>query len=372
MNTQELPNITADFLLAATTPELRAQMFVACACTNDMAGLDKLLLADDGLVARAGDNALAGACAKGHLAIVQHLHVLGVRLDSAMVWPVDVDATTAQFPLHEALSNQQWDVARWLLDNGANMAQVSLPPVNVAQGAPDLLYLMIDVGTWTLEQLKAALQLIAKNDDAESAQAVLKANLAHRLYPEAVSQHACAVMRALLESGHRPHVDKLDQHLFELEDEAAESAKAAQMRDIVLAYLHDDNHLQFDAQQLAHYRARLNTHDQRAEAAIMLTRAGEFMRSVVPLMITQNGDFMHMQDRRGFELSRILHIRGELMQVFSPLVWQGNRSAAMAFYNGMRKDLQDAFDLGAISAAFTTYHLPRGGARFKLAGGGEP
>lgn len=392
MNTQELPHVTADFLLASTSPEMREQMFVACACANDIAGLDKLMVADDTVLARAGDNALAGACAKGYLAVVQHLHAHGVRLDSAMVWPVDVDATTAQFPLHEALSNQQWDIARWLLENGASMRDIAVPLRQLLNAAPDLFAQMVQAIPYIAafkklkpdtageerrhgDELKYVLEQIAIHDHVAEARILLEQGLpAKMLYHEMMGWHAYDAIRMLYDGGYRPDVFDLDLHYYLIQEETVHVEKAKKMKALVDDITYADHHITLGEDELVHLRSKLGIHDQRAAAAIALTRGGDFINSVAPLMITVGAELLKVQDIRSFTLERILHLRGELPLILSPVVWRGDSKAALAFYHTLDQQTQAELDISAISASFTTYHLPPGRGRFKLgfAHGGTP
>lgn len=394
MNTQDLATVQADFLLVSTTPFLRNLMLIECAEKNDMTGLQKLITAEPAVVRRAGEDALAAACAKGHLDIVVRLHTIGVKVDGFFFDDNNPSVTITQYPLRCAFENNQWHVAQWLVDHGAKVMPVPRVLENMVGKTPALFALMLkelpyikayeapvdegltfDVLTYT-GALSAALDVIARNDCADYAALALHAGLSpHSMYDVAMAKHAYAILRDLYVSGYRPDADQMAAHMA-LIDAAPSSAgvQAEQVRALVQAWVHADNHLQLDpATKQGCVTALTHGYDSGAEipAALVLTRGGAFASAVAQYLPQAGMDLLLLKDRHGATLLDALMVRGELAQVFDPAIWGGDFAKAAGLHAQLPNGARKLVDLAAVSARFGRYRVGAGHSRFKLPSAGK-
>ncbi len=393
MNAQDLPTATIDFLLASTTQAQRKQMLIACADGNDIDGLQKLITAEPAIVRAAGEDALAAACAKGHLAVAQRLHALGVKVDGFLFDDSNPAVTIAQYPMHCALENSRWEVAQWLIACGAKVMHMPRVLGNMVNAAPVLFRHMLhelpyiaslekpaELRTGMDEKamadaLLAALEAIAHNEYADDAAIALQEGLpAHTLYDVAMKKHAYAILRDLYERGYRPDAAQKAAHLALLEEAGADNMRAARVRELMQAWVHADNHQVLDAQTLAHscrVLAAQSLHSaEGAQAAFALTRSGAFLRVVAPLLPQAGINLLQAQDEHGATLAEVLAVRGELAQAFDPAAWRGDFALAAAMHGQLPQHLQAQVDLGRVRSAFGRHRIGTPMPCFKLAPAG--
>ena len=388
MTAVDLPSIDIDFLLSSTTALQRGQMLITCATNNDITGLQKLITAEPAVVKRSGEDAFAAACGKGHLDAAKRLHALGVKVDGFLFDDSNPAVTIAQYPLHCAFENSQWDVAQWLLDHGAKVMHMSRVLGNMVNKTPALFRQMLkdvayiksyetpEATRTTLDEkihadaLGGALETIAYNDYTAYSAIALEEGLSPRsLYDVAMKKHAYAILRDLYVMGYRPDVDQMNAHVALMDGETREVERAERVRELVQAWVHADNHLLLDSQTLQNCRAQLSQgFDVGVDvpAALVLARGGEFSRDVAPLLPQAGIDLLLLKDCHGATLIDTLVVRGELLQVFDPAIWRGNFAQAVALHGQLPDNIQARIDLTAVSASFGRYRMGSGNARFKL------
>lgn len=394
---EQLHDLSAEFLLAQTTPGQRKELLLACAKTNDVTGLQRLLTAEPALLKRAGEDAVAQACIYGHLAVVERLHRLGARINGFLFDDSNPAVTISQYPLYCAVDNGKWDVAQWLIANGASLKELGYQPrllANSVNKSPSIFRALLQTHPYiaAFEKAKAeqtganekglsdgvwtSLEVIAYNEFAEYAQILIDEGLAPaHVYEAAMKKHSYAVLRDLYVAGYRPDKVQLITHYALIESEEREVERAAGVRSLLDAWVHKDNHINPDADQLARYRAALHQDPcvvlDGVPVVMHLTRSGCFKSDVAPLLASPAGSaLMQLTDQHGATLSDVLVVRGELAEAFAPAIWRGDFMAATALYRSLPGNIQTHVDMSALSAAFGRYRMGAGTARFKLGKGG--
>lgn len=392
MKTQDLETATIDFLLSSTTDAQRKQMLIECAGNNDLQGLQKLITAEPAIVRRAGEEALAVACGKGYLDIAARLHMLGVRIDGFLFDDSNPAVTISQYPLHCALENSHWDVAQWLIDNGAKVMHMPRVLGNMVNKAPQLFRHMLHELPYIAayekretavagsddkvmgDALLSALEVIAYNEYTAFATIALEEGLAPRdLYDVALKKHSYAILRDLYEAGYRPDAAQKAAHIAFLDADGNEPQRAGRVRELLNAWTYADNHQTVDEQTLVQHRDALATgFDAGGDvpAAIALARGGAFLREVAHLLPQAGIDLMLLQDSHGATLAETLAVRGELSQAFDPNAWRGDFNRAVAMHGALPEPLRAQVDMARVSAAFGRYRIGMPAAQFKLQKGG--
>lgn len=392
MKTQDLGAATIDFLLSSTTDAQRKQMLIECAGNNDLQGLQKLITAEPAIVGRGGEDALAVACGKGYLEVAQRLHMLGVRVDGFLFDDNNPAVTISQYPLHCAFENSHWDVAQWLIDNGAKVMHMPRVLANMVNKAPELFRHMLHELPYIAayqkretavagsddkvmgDALLSALEVIAYNEYTAFAKTALEKGLApYDLYEVAIKKHSYAILRDLYESGYRPDAAQKAAHIAFLDAGGNEAQRAARVRELLDAWTYADNHQTLDEQTLVQHRDVLAAgFDAGGDvpAAIALARGGAFLREVAHLLPQAGIDLMLLQDSHGATLAETLAVRGELVQAFDPAAWRGDFGRAVTMHAALPEHLRTQIDLAVVSAAFGRYRIGTPSARFKLGRGG--
>lgn len=392
MDIKDLVTVTTEFLLASTSAVQRQQMLVECAGKNDMTGLQKLITAEPALIKHVGQDAMAQACAYGHLDIVKRLHTVGAPLDNTKFYHSIPIVAVEQYPFYCAVKNGHWHVAEWLVSNGAKAVHVQRALERMAPVAPALFRHMLATIPYVSTSEKAsrgetsvgekgiaetfdhAVEAICSGEHAGFAKILVEAGMsASTLYDVAMRKHSYTVLRELYVAGYRPHLQQRHAHEAALHQEMLDTEGAARVRSLIEAWLYAGRHVSRDEAMLAVCRAVIarDFTGTLAEyndipAAIFLARAGHFLRDVAPLLPRAGVALLLLTDRHGVSLAETLLVRGEIYQIFNPVIWNGRFAPARALYAVLPVHIQARVDLNVVSAAFDRYRMGGRSARFKL------
>lgn len=391
-----LHGMKAEDLLASSSPAARDAMLMQLVTdkNSDVTNVGILASCDPDIVKRSGEEALFAACANGRLDCVKALHAAGVRIDGFYFDDRDPSVTIHQYPLYKAFYEGKWDVAEWLIEQGAQVMHQPRLLGNMVPDAPKLFaymlaqknyvqaYLMPKEERATYEEkvmadaLWAAIEVIVYNNRTVFADILVAAGVPQEeLYRQAMRKQAADILEGLYAAGYRPDVEVEKIALEELYKPDANQDRLWKCAAVRHKWLRHDSHIKLAGDDVDVCRAAV-AQDYNAQIAdkpalLTLARGGYFASDVAPLVVRYGAAVLAVKDRYGVTLGDVIATRNEEKELFVPARWSGDAAGARACHAALPEQARLRVDIDAVAAAINRHHLQQhkaGAGRFKLGG----